>query len=142
MVSCWSAFDVIYPVRYGSEWTNNISTPETNILSDVQSGNLAAMSWVIPEGANSDHPFTSVDGKYVDNGPEWIATVVNAIGESSYWNSTAIIIVWDDWGGFYDNKGGALGKYGGPGSACRRLSSRPTRGPATFRRRPTSSAAS
>ena len=111
----WSAFDVVYPVRYGSEWTNNISTPETNILSDVQSGNLAAMSWVIPEGANSDHPFTSVGGKYVNNGPEWIATVVNAIGESSYWNSTAIIIVWDDWGGFYDNKGGALGKYAGPG---------------------------
>ncbi|MFZ0575382.1 MAG: alkaline phosphatase family protein [Candidatus Cybelea sp.] len=111
----WSAFDLVYPVRYGPEWKANISTPETNILSDVTSGKLAAMSWVIPEGANSDHPDTELNGKYVDNGPEWIATVVNAIGESSYWDSTAIIIVWDDWGGFYDNAGGALGKYAGPG---------------------------
>jgi len=111
----WNAFDVVYPVRHSSEWTTNISTPETNILSDVQHGKLPAMSWVIPEGANSDHPDTKLNDKYVDNGPEWIATVVNAIGESSYWNSTAIIIVWDDWGGFYDNGGGALGKYAGPG---------------------------
>jgi phospholipase C len=111
----WSAFDLVYPVRYGPEWKANISSPETNILSDVTSGKLAAMSWVIPEGANSDHPDTELDGKYVDKGPEWIASVVNAIGESSYWNSTAIIIVWDDWGGFYDNGGGALGKYAGPG---------------------------
>jgi phospholipase C len=111
----WSAFDLVYPVRYGSEWTTNISSPETNILSDVQNGQLPAMSWVIPEGANSDHPGTKVGGQYVDNGPEWVATVVNAIGESAYWNSTAIIIVWDDWGGFYDNEGGVLGKYAGPG---------------------------
>jgi phospholipase C len=111
----WSAFDVVYPVRYGPEWTSNISTPETKILSDVQSGKLAAVSWVIPEGGNSDHPFTKMGGKYTDNGPEWIATVVNAIGQSSYWDSTAIIVVWDDWGGFYDNKAGKLGKYAGPG---------------------------
>ncbi len=73
------------------------------------------MSWVVPDAANSDHPGTKVQGKYVDDGPQWIATVVNAIGESSYWDSTAIIIVWDDWGGIYDNEGGLLDKYGGPG---------------------------
>jgi phospholipase C len=111
----FNAFDLVYPVRYGSEWTNNISTPETNILSDIQYGKLPAMSWVIPDAANSDHPYTEVAGKFVDDGPQWIATVVNAIGESSYWNSTAIIIVWDDWGGIYDNEGGVLGKYAGPG---------------------------
>jgi phospholipase C len=32
-----------------------------------------------------------------------VASVVNAIGESSNWPTTAIIIVWDDWGGWYDN---------------------------------------
>ena len=110
-----NAFDLVYPVRYGSEWSTNISTPETNILSDVEDGTLPAMSWVIPDAANSDHPATKVHGQYVDDGPQWIATVVNAIGESSYWDSTAIIIVWDDWGGFYDNEGGLLSKYGGPG---------------------------
>jgi phospholipase C len=110
-----NAFDLVAAVRYGSEWNDNISTPETNILTDIEYGKLSAMSWVVPEAANSDHPATKLGGQYVDYGPEWIATVVNAIGESSYWDSTAIIIVWDDWGGFYDNEGGALNKYGGPG---------------------------
>ncbi|HEU5479852.1 MAG TPA: alkaline phosphatase family protein, partial [Candidatus Tumulicola sp.] len=59
---------------------------------------LPAVSWVIPDGVDSDH---SNGGQ--DNGPDWVASVVNAIGESSYWNSTAIIVVWDDWGGFYDH---------------------------------------
>ncbi|MFY9738613.1 MAG: alkaline phosphatase family protein [Candidatus Cybelea sp.] len=36
-------------------------------------------------------------------GPSWAASVVNAVGESSYWQSTAIIVLWDDWGGWYDN---------------------------------------
>lgn len=110
-----NAFDLVYPVRYGSEWNNNISTPETNILGDIADSALPAMSWVVPDAANSDHPGTKVDGEYVDDGPQWIATLVNAIGESPYWDSTVIVIVWDDWGGFYDNKGGLLSKFGGPG---------------------------
>jgi phospholipase C len=93
-----NAFDVIYPVWSGSEWGTNVSWPETNILSDISSKQLPAVSWVIPSDANSDHP----DEK-TDTGPEWVASVVNAIGESSYWNSSAIIVIWDDWGGFYDN---------------------------------------
>ncbi len=106
-----SAFDVIYPVRYGPEWKTNVITPETQILNDAQNGNLASMSWVIPEENNSDHPGTSVD-----DGPQWVAAVVNAIGESSYWDSTAIIIVWDDWGGLYDNESaGPPLQYAGPG---------------------------
>ncbi|MBV8532011.1 MAG: hypothetical protein JO104_11905 [Candidatus Eremiobacteraeota bacterium] len=93
-----NAFDVIYPVRYGSEWGTNVSMPETNILKDIAKGRLPAVAWVVPEDDNSDHP-----GEKVDNGPSWVATVVNAIGESKYWNTTAIFTVWDDWGGFYDN---------------------------------------
>jgi phospholipase C len=95
----WNAFDMIAPVRYGPEWTDgHISSPETNIFSDIQGGTLPAMSWVIPSAANSDHPGYSSK----DTGPAWVASVVNAIGQSQYWNSTAVIVVWDDWGGFYD----------------------------------------
>jgi phospholipase C len=36
-------------------------------------------------------------------GPAWVASVVNAIGTSSKWNSTAIFVLWDDWGGWYDH---------------------------------------
>ncbi len=94
-----NAFDVIYPVWSGPEWGTNVSMPETNIFSDITNGQLPAVSWVIPEDANSDHPG---DGT-VDDGPSWVASIVNAVGQSSYWNSTAVIILWDDWGGFYDN---------------------------------------
>ncbi len=95
----WNAFDVIASVRYGPEWKKNISSPETSIFLDISDGTLPAMSWVIPDLKNSDHPTSGSD-----TGPSWIATVVNAIGESSYWDSTAIIVVWDDWGGFYDHE--------------------------------------
>jgi phospholipase C len=108
-----SAFDVIAPVRYGSEWKNNIITPQTEILNDVSARKLPAVSWVIPDLPESDHP-----GQSPDTGPQWVATVVNAVGESSYWDSTAIVIVWDDWGGLYDNMGMLSKKkygYGGLG---------------------------
>jgi phospholipase C len=94
----FSAYDAIATVRYGPEWTTNVISPETTIFSDIEYSQLANVSWVMPDMKNSDHP-----GQGTDNGPEWIASVVNAIGESPYWNSTAIVIVWDDWGGLYDN---------------------------------------
>jgi phospholipase C len=108
----WSAFDVIYPVRNGPEWASNVISPQTTILSDISNGQLAQMSWVVPDDADSDHP-----GNGSDTGPSWVASIVNAIGESQYWNSTAIVIVWDDWGGFYDPVAPPLPRdnQGGPG---------------------------
>jgi len=110
----WNAFDVIAPVRYGPEWTDgHIASPETSIFNDISNGALPAMSWVIPDAQNSDHPGYSSD----DTGPAWVASVVNAIGESTYWDSTAVIVVWDDWGGFYDPVAPPLPRdnQGGPG---------------------------
>ncbi len=93
----WNGFDAIDAVRNGPEWNTNIVS-QTQIFSDITGGALPAVSWVIPTEANSDHP-----GNASDTGPSWVGSVVNAIGESQYWNSTAIVVVWDDWGGFYDH---------------------------------------
>ncbi|MGA8534712.1 MAG: alkaline phosphatase family protein, partial [Candidatus Tumulicola sp.] len=93
----WNAFDAIRAVRYGSEWKTNVTAPE-NLLPDISSGKLPAVAWVCPDFANSDHP-----GSKPDTGPSWVAQVVNAIGQSQYWNTTAIVVVWDDWGGLYDH---------------------------------------
>jgi|HubBroStandDraft_4_1064222.scaffolds.fasta_scaffold00010_89 phospholipase C len=98
--SLLDAFDVIYPVRYGSEWGTNVSWPETNIFTDISKHRLPAVSWVIPADGNSDHPAQPCQ---CDNGPSWVASIVNAVGRSSYWKSSVVIVVWDDWGGFYDN---------------------------------------
>jgi phospholipase C len=108
----WSAFDVIAPVRNGPEWNTNVSSPETNILGDISNGTLPAVSWVVPDGQNSDHPSNGSD-----TGPSWVTALVNSIGESQYWNDSAIVIVWDDWGGFYDPVAPPLPRdnQGGPG---------------------------
>ena len=106
----WNAFDAISTVRYGIEWGTNISEPETNVLRDIDGGTLSSVSWVVPDANNSDHP-----GYKRDNGPSWVAAVVNAIGKSRYWRSTAIVIVWDDWGGFYDHVRPPQLDYGGLG---------------------------
>jgi phospholipase C len=91
----WSAFDAIRHIRYGPDWAKVIS-PETQILNDAPVGKLANITWVVPTFSNSDH-----DGSAT--GPQWVASVVNAIGESPNWKSTAIFITWDDWGGWYDH---------------------------------------
>ncbi|MGA8535545.1 MAG: alkaline phosphatase family protein [Candidatus Tumulicola sp.] len=93
----WNAFDAIRNVRYGPDWASNDVSPETTIFKDITANRLAAVSWVIPCGTNSDHAAGT------DNGPSWVAGVVNAIGKSPAWKSTVIIVVWDDWGGYYDN---------------------------------------
>lgn len=68
------------------------------VLNDIEQGNLKAVSWVIPSIQDSDHADGNDGG-----GPSWVASIVNAIGRSAYWSDTAIFIVWDDWGGWYDH---------------------------------------
>jgi phospholipase C len=94
----WSSYDAIAQVRYGLDWSRNVVSPETSVLQDVAKGELPAVTWVIPDLKNSDHS-TSLSA----TGPDWVASVVNAIGQSAYWNSTAIFLTWDDSGGWYDH---------------------------------------
>ena len=93
----WNAFNAIRVVREGPEWAVNIEHNKA-IFNDIAAKKLSNVSWVVPDTINSDHP-----GGHHDTGPSWVASIVNAIGESSYWNTTAIVVVWDDWGGFYDH---------------------------------------
>ncbi len=82
----------------GSGWTQNVVLQQTRVLTDISNGQLPAVSWVIPSGQASDHAVFS-DA----SGPSWVASIVNAIGNSQYWSNTVIIITWDDWGGWYDH---------------------------------------
>jgi phospholipase C len=103
----WSAFDAIKHVRYGAGWSNVIS-PESRVIDDASRGDLPAVTWITPSPRNSDHPFpkrgTSFDLAALSiHGPEWVASIVNAVGKGPAWDSTAIFVVWDDWGGWYDH---------------------------------------
>jgi phospholipase C len=93
----WHGPDAISPVRYSQEFSTDVISPPTRVLTDISKGTLANVVWVTPTAAASDHA-----GVTNGSGPSWVASVVNAIGESKYWNTTAIFVTWDDWGGWYD----------------------------------------
>jgi phospholipase C len=95
----WSTFDANKQIRYSADWTTKVISPETKILSDLRAGTpLPDVTWVVPSFKNSDHP-----GSASTSGPAWVASIVNAIGASPNWNSTAIFVTWDDWGGWFDH---------------------------------------
>jgi len=90
----------------GSEWAVNVDLKPADVLSDIANCKLSNLSWVIPSGYNSDHARGNDGG-----GPSWVASIVNAIGNNTacdsgagYWKNTAIVITWDDWGGWYDHE--------------------------------------
>jgi len=95
----WNAYDAISHIRFGGDWARNIAANAAfTPAQDFAAGDMADVTWVVPEGMNSDHP-----NEVGDHGPDWVGQLVNAIGEGPDWNSTAIFIVWDDWGGWYDH---------------------------------------
>jgi phospholipase C len=129
----WNAPEAILEVCYGinsiaqagtacgsAEWSSHMSFYSTynypQLFSDIDNCKLANISWVIPDVAWSDHP--GFDSNASPLGPSWVGNIVNLIGASyansnhvcDYWGTssstpepTAIFIVWDDWGGFYDH---------------------------------------
>ncbi|MGA8574436.1 MAG: alkaline phosphatase family protein [Candidatus Cybelea sp.] len=106
----WSSYQAIKHICYGPDWKNDIITPPTQFLTDVSNGNLRDVTWITPTCANSDHP-----GCNSDTGPSWVTSIVNAVGESPFWDSTAIFIFWDDPGGLYDPEPPAYVDYDGLG---------------------------
>lgn len=110
----------------GQDWNQNVRVANgldrSPILTDLGANpnnpkcDLASVSWVAPDGHWSDHPGHNQNenqGAH-DGGPSFVAAIVNAVGgfdnagnalptQCGYWNNTAILVVWDDWGGFYDH---------------------------------------
>jgi phospholipase C len=94
----WSSFQSVKHIRYGPDWKNVIS-PNWKFITDVRAGQLANFTWITPVCDDSDH-VACLNGGY---GPSWVADLVDTIGNSKFWNSTAIFVIWDDWGGLYDH---------------------------------------
>jgi phospholipase C len=70
----------------------------TNFYTAAKNGTLPAVSWIDPNGKVSEHPPALVSA-----GQTYVTGLINAIMKSPEWNSTAIFLSWDDWGGFYDH---------------------------------------
>jgi phospholipase C len=70
----------------------------TNFFAAAKNGTLPAVSWIDPNGKVSEHPPSTVSA-----GQTYVTGLINAIMQGPDWNSTAIFLSWDDWGGFYDH---------------------------------------
>jgi phospholipase C len=93
-----NALQAIRHIRFGPMW-DHVQPPST-FLSDVGHARLPSVSWLIPPSIYDEHPGSA--GKSVCAGENWTVEQVNAIMRSPYWRSTVVVIVWDDFGGFYD----------------------------------------
>jgi len=93
----WNTYDSISQIRNTSQWSTHV-VPWANFVTDAQNGNLPSVSWLVPDTKNSDHPDSSVC-----TGENWAVQQINAIMQGPDWNTTAIFLTWDDFGGFYDN---------------------------------------
>ncbi len=89
------ALDAIHSIRNApNEWAK--VQPEGQFPKDIAGGKLPAVSWVVPRWTDhAPQPACSGENETV--------RLVNAVMKSSYWSSTAIVITWDEWGGFYDH---------------------------------------
>jgi phospholipase C len=72
--------------------------PLTTFLAQLKAGTAPAVSWIVPDQEDSEHP-----SAVVSTGQAYVTRLINAIMQSPEWDSTAIFLAWDDWGGFYDN---------------------------------------
>jgi phospholipase C len=92
-----NALQMIEHVRYGPMW-NNVVPPST-FVQDVRDGEMPAVSWLVPDESYNEHPGA---GKSTCAGENWTVHQINTIMQSEYWRSTLIVVVYDDFGGFYD----------------------------------------
>jgi phospholipase C len=69
-----------------------------NFYAAAKAGTLPAVSWIAPAQQVSEHP-----PALISLGQAYVTSLVNAAMQGPDWNSTAIFIAWDDWGGFYDH---------------------------------------
>jgi phospholipase C len=99
-------YDAIEPIRRDPSTWKNVVSPPSNVLSDIQNCRLPQVSYVTPTWMDSDHA-----GDLSNGGPGWVGTIYNAIVQSTYarkiacryYANTALILTWDDSGGWYDH---------------------------------------
>jgi len=92
----WNPLPYFDTVRQDGELSNVQDI--ANFYKAAASGTLPAVSWICPNHTYSEHP-----DALVSNGQAYVTGLINTIMRSPDWDSTAIFLAWDDWGGFYDH---------------------------------------
>lgn len=92
----WNPLPSFTDVRQDRQLENIKDT--SHFFRDLDRGTLPSVAWIIPNNRYSEHP-----PALVSTGQAYVTGLVNAVMRSRYWDSTAIFLSWDDWGGFYDH---------------------------------------
>jgi phospholipase C len=92
----WNPLPIFEDVQKDHQLRN--IEPLGSYFSEAKKGALPAVSWITPSQADSEHPPASVH-----QGQAYVTAIINAAMKSPDWDSTAIFLQWDDWGGFYDH---------------------------------------
>jgi phospholipase C len=92
----WNPLPLFGDVRQDHQLRN--IQPLGGYFRAAAAGKLPAVSWITPSGPDSEHPPASVH-----RGQAYVTAIINAAMKSPDWDSTAIFLAWDDWGGFYDH---------------------------------------
>ncbi len=93
----WSALDAVASIRKTNLWPTHVKD-ESSFQADALAGRLPAFSWVTPRYADSSHPSAGIC-----DAENWFVGKMNALMRGPDWSSTAVILAWDDFGGFYDH---------------------------------------
>src|SRR5258708_5250230 len=93
----WNALDAISHIRNSAQWSTNVPI-DSQFFADAANGTLANVSWLVEPNGLSGHPPASFCGD--ENA---VVQLVDAVMQGPEWNSSAIFITFDDWGGFYDH---------------------------------------
>jgi phospholipase C len=72
--------------------------PYRAFTAAAKAGKLPAVSWIQPDARDSEHA-----PALISTGMAFVTRAINAVMNSPDWDSSAIFLSWDDWGGFYDN---------------------------------------
>jgi phospholipase C len=114
----WSMLDAVHHIRLGPEWASNTfitGAPwDTNnpVQAAINSGSLPDVTWIVDQDEYSEHPDLNINqfASWLDfplggvcDGENWTAGYVSMLMNSPYWSDTAILITWDDFGGWYDH---------------------------------------
>ena len=88
-----------YPVNFYTQLSGspNIVASEA-IVTDAAAGTLPELAMVWHDSPNDEHPIADVT-----LGQDTIWRAVDAIVAAGLWDSTVILLTWDDWGGFDDH---------------------------------------
>jgi phospholipase C len=92
----WNPLPYFDTVRNNRQ-LDNIQTVD-NFVDEARNGTLPQVSWIVPSRRFSEGPYTSIKA-----GMNYVTRLINAAMLGPDWESTAIFLTWDDWGGFYDH---------------------------------------